>query len=142
MLIKTKKKPRGRPFVKGVCPNPLGRGASIPVSKETRKYTIQTVADIYNKLSDMNRYQLRSITIDPAAPGIEVIVAKCLLRDMRNCTMNRTEVILSRIIGHVPVKQEFAGSGGSPLMPPSIVIQEVAAPLAQDSAPSGDAPTS
>lgn len=120
---------RKHAFKKGApSANPLGRGAAVPITREIRKYTTQVVADIYNKLSDMSRRQLRSITIDPEAPALEVIVAKALLRDMRNSAMDKTETVLSRIIGHVPVKQEFGGMGGIPLVPPTIVIQDAIAP--------------
>ncbi len=144
MIVQVKKRKAPKTaWKKGFCPNPRGRGAAIPISKETRKYTTQIVADIYNELTNLSRHQLRSITIDAAAPAIKVIVAKALLRDMRNASMDKTEVVLARIIGHVPTKQEIGGMGGVPLVPPTIVIQDavVAVPPAQEALNKEESPT-
>lgn len=119
---------RKHAFKKGVISNPRGRGASLPLKKEMRRYTTAIVAEIYNKLSEYTRRELRSVTIDPEAPALEIIIAKALLRDMRNSDQTHTQTVLNRIIGPIPLKQEIMGGGGAPLLPPQIVIQEVIAP--------------
>ncbi len=119
---------RAHAFKKGSISNPRGRGASIPIKKEMRKYTAAFIAEIYNRLLELNTKELRTITINPDVPHMERIMAKALLRDFRRSDTHYTKELLERIVGPIVFKQEFTGAGGSALLPPQIMVYD--APVA------------
>lgn len=120
-----KKRVFGRPWKKGQSGNPRGRGAKIlPITKLQREYTAKTIAEVYSSLIEKTKFELNSIVIDPLAPILDKIIAKSLLRDLRNSTPSNMERLLERIIGPIPVKNEHTGGGGVPLAPPQIILQE------------------
>lgn len=129
IVVKKKRKATPTSWKKGIkSPNPKGRGIQyMPAAKLTRIYTAEVIAKVYGELIDKTEDQLNGIVRNPNMAIIDKIIAKSMLHDLKNSSPCNTERVLVRVIGPVAVRQELAGAGGLPLVPPTIVIQEVEA---------------
>lgn len=126
MKLKRRANPNPSPatrFKPGQSGNPKGgmRG-SLP-KKQLKEWTRASVAEAYKKYMNMGIPELREVSDSLELPALEVIVARALLRDRMEGTMDNTETILDRAIGRVPVHQMLSGADGAPLVPPQIVFE-------------------
>ena len=108
---------------KGQSGNPEGPRPGVVAKKLLKEFTQATVAASFKKYMDMPIPELRSASDSLTLPAIEVIVARAILRDRLEGELFNTQVILDRAIGKVPIKQEFAGVDGVPLVPPQIIFE-------------------
>lgn len=115
-------------FKKGVCPNPKGRPKGATTKAELKQYTAQLIADTINKLMGLAVPELQKIAANPITPSIEAIIARGLVKDKLQGTMNNFDRILDRAIGKVPIKQQITGADGKDLIPPTFNITPVAPP--------------
>ena len=127
-LKQLKRPPSSGSWKKGIkSPNPRGRALQyMPVTKLTRIYTAEVIAKVYGDLIDKTEDELKNIIQSPNYAVLDQIIAKSMLKDLRQSEPYNTERILARIIGPVTIKQEFAGAGGVPLVPPTIVFEATA----------------
>lgn len=112
-------------FKKGQSGNPRGVKKGLVQRKELKEWTRATVAEAYKKYMNMEAAELRHAAESLELPILEVILARALLRDRTEGTMDNTEIILDRAIGRVPNHQMLTGGDGVPLVPPTIIFEAV-----------------
>ena len=121
----------GRKIKPGQVLNPNGaRGKGI-AKKDLKRITQQSVADAFNHLIHQPVSELKRIVESTESSGIDSVVAKAILVDIKEGHMANLGKILERVIGPIPqvVKGQYSGPDGEPLVPPSITFAPlIAAP--------------
>lgn len=104
-----KKKPRGRPFQKGVNPNPLNIGKNAPTAddKAARKLTRLTVERIFNAHCHSPLQELIAKVKDETLPAIDLLIVRILIEAIKKGDHVKLDFILDRTIGRVPQKTEL-----------------------------------
>jgi hypothetical protein len=96
------KKTGGRDFKKGQSGNPSG-GVKLPAEiRDIRKLSVEEYKRVVESLLNSSELTLQTTDLDPTAPYLERIVAKCLKRIYESGSIYSLDILLNRLIGRVP----------------------------------------
>jgi len=115
---------KGRPIRKGQILNPEGRRGKGIAKKDVKLLTQEALSKVFNSLVHQSRTVLEAILASKESSGIEAVVAKAIIVDIKEGHMSNLAKVLERIIGPVPqvIKGQYSGPDGIPLLPPSITF--------------------
>jgi hypothetical protein len=86
----------------GPSGNPKGRPPITKEQRELRNLTIERYREIINLALNGNIAQLKEFIEDPDTPAIQVGVATCLLKGIKNGDVSVVEHFAARLVGKIP----------------------------------------
>lgn len=117
MIEVDEKKPRGRPFKPGVCPNPGGRPKRDKALREAALCNGEELQRVLNRLIRLTKYELVQLESNPKTQWLEQVCAKAMIESGKTGDCNRLDFLLNRLIGRVQVAAlvEHTGKDGTPI---------------------------
>ena len=114
MSEKRKLKPRGKPFSKGVTPNPDGRPKLTPEEKTIRQLTQIELVRNWGNIMVMSEIELRDVIAQKSDnpsmnTALNAALAATILKGIEHGHLGQINTALDRVIG--PVKQKVEHSG-------------------------------
>ena len=102
-------------FKPGQSGNPNGRPEDAP--PEVRLYARKEVQEVFTRIMKLKGEEVLKISSDAQSTILEAAVASVLLRARAKGDHRGLDVLLDRVIGKVPQKNELTGGDGEPLAP-------------------------
>lgn len=91
----------GRPFQKGVSPNPAGRPVEAPDIKQARALTKAAFLSLLNKYIFHTEDELEAISGDRTVPAIDKMVIAIIRKGITDADTVRLNFLAERLVGKV-----------------------------------------
>lgn len=100
------KPPKEYQWKKGQSGNPEGGRAHNPAKRALKKLTLESYQEMIELVLTGNLSQLKEIADNPSTPALQVGIAVCFMKALKNGDHDIIERIAERIVGKIPDKIE------------------------------------